>query len=648
MSGINLEIKANAGQAVNQLEKVASTLYEVSANTTKVSTGMASMGRATDKVGESAKKASEGLGKINTSSDKAGNALMNLGRVAQDAPFGFVGITNNINPLLESFQRLKAESGSTGNALKALAGSLMGGAGLGLAVSLITGALTVLSMNGFFKTKEATDSAAEAAKKYKEELSSIASSVGKEAANVAELISVLKSETSTREDKLEVIKKLNKINPETFKGLELEKNQVVGIDAAYKAYIATLKNVYAAKIIQARLDKEFARLVELEGAAKTKTERGNRALLNFYTGVDEKAGKASTKVGDLRVNFAQSLDPITATKGKIEELISSLSEFDNVVKVDSGKSGTEKKVKSIADVLAELERNIKALEQTEILFNVDKSRDKIKEIEGTIQTLFKDFGLKAYDKDIQDLNNRIKAIFVPLERVFNDFKPITSLQIKLDEEQAAKEIEKAAKKLPPLNVPLNVRKSEAQKEIEDFEKWLSDKNTSLAQSVSSTLGDAFGSIGESIGQSLAQGANFGEVVFGNLFKVLGAGLKELGRGMIQIGIAKTALEKFKFSPGIGTIVAGVAAIAAGALLSNIKLPGFANGVDNFSGGVAIVGERGPEIVRLPQGSDVIPNHRLNSMLPSSSNSVYIPNVTLRGSDLVVAFNRQNQTNGRNG
>ena len=62
---------------------------------------------------------------VKSGSNQAANALTNLGRVAQDAPFGFIGIQNNLNPLLESFQRLKAESGSTGGALKALAGSII-------------------------------------------------------------------------------------------------------------------------------------------------------------------------------------------------------------------------------------------------------------------------------------------------------------------------------------------------------------------------------------------------------------------------------------------------------------------------------------------------------------------------------------------
>lgn len=52
------------------------------------------------------------------------------------------------------------------------------------------------------------------------------------------------------------------------------------------------------------------------------------------------------------------------------------------------------------------------------------------------------------------------------------------------------------------------------------------------------------------------------------------------------------------------------------------LPGFAEGVTNFGGGLAVVGERGPELVNLPRGSSVVPNHQL-----SASNSV---NISIQG------------------
>lgn len=86
-------------------------------------------------------------GKVQTGSNQATVALTNLGRVVQDAPFGFIGIANNINPLLESFQRLQVEAGSSKAAFSALASGLIGAGGLGFAVSVVTSLLTAFTMN---------------------------------------------------------------------------------------------------------------------------------------------------------------------------------------------------------------------------------------------------------------------------------------------------------------------------------------------------------------------------------------------------------------------------------------------------------------------------------------------------------------------
>jgi phage-related tail protein len=47
--------------------------------------------------------------------------------------------------------------------------------------------------------------------------------------------------------------------------------------------------------------------------------------------------------------------------------------------------------------------------------------------------------------------------------------------------------------------------------------------------------------------------------------------------------------------------------------SGITVPGYASGTDFAPGGFALVGERGPELVHLPRGSQVTPNNRLGSM-----------------------------------
>jgi hypothetical protein len=76
-----------------------------------------------------------------STSNSATYALSNLSRVAQDAPYGFIGIANNLNPLLESFQKLSKEAGGSGAALKAMAGGLMGPAGIGLALGAVSSIL---------------------------------------------------------------------------------------------------------------------------------------------------------------------------------------------------------------------------------------------------------------------------------------------------------------------------------------------------------------------------------------------------------------------------------------------------------------------------------------------------------------------------
>lgn len=46
---------------------------------------------------------------------------------------------------------------------------------------------------------------------------------------------------------------------------------------------------------------------------------------------------------------------------------------------------------------------------------------------------------------------------------------------------------------------------------------------------------------------------------------------------------------------------------------SLHIPGFATGTNFAPGGLAIVGERGPELVNLPRGSQVVPNHELAGM-----------------------------------
>jgi len=71
------------------------------------------------------------------------------------------------------------------------------------------------------------------------------------------------------------------------------------------------------------------------------------------------------------------------------------------------------------------------------------------------------------------------------------------------------------------------------------------------------------------------------------------------------------------SSGGGGFLSGAAGLAM-----HMLIPGFADGVDNFGGGVAMVGERGPEILNLPKGSSVTPNSKLGRGATYTENHYY--------------------------
>lgn len=137
---LNIKIGANVTDLQSQLQKAENLLKQFEAALKKatnvgeinylnnsiktLNTTITNLGQQMNKVGRPAADAT--------------NALGNLSRVAQDAPYGFIGIANNLNPLLESFQRLSKESGGAGGALKSMVSGLTGPAGIGIALGVVS------------------------------------------------------------------------------------------------------------------------------------------------------------------------------------------------------------------------------------------------------------------------------------------------------------------------------------------------------------------------------------------------------------------------------------------------------------------------------------------------------------------------------
>ena len=126
-------------------------------------------------------------------------------------------------------------------------------------------------------------------------------------------------------------------------------------------------------------------------------------------------------------------------------------------------------------------------------------------------------------------------------------------------------------------------------------------------------------------------------------------IKYLVRIGVQMLIAKQAVEKIGLSPQTAIIAGFGLQVLAGALQAafNKKLQGFASGTTGVQeGGVYNVGERGPERIFLPRGAQVQPANEVQAY--GGGREIFIPAVTLSGSNLVIAFNRASQQMSRNG
>ena len=259
MQGIEIPIGAPLGQLDKDLKGANAKLSQFAA--------------------EASKSAGALGGSIANGAKTAGFALQNLGRVAQDAPFGFIGIQNNIQPLLESFQRLKQESGSTGGALKALASSLVGGGGLLLAVSLVTSALTVLAQNpekvagALNYLSGVVDNATATQKEYNKALIETQAEAKLEISTLESLIGIAKNENLSRNARLEALKAVKAEYPEQLNFLTLE---TVGSKEAAKAINLLSDSLLRKAKIQAAeklLGEAFVK--QLEATTKSAVEQAS-------------------------------------------------------------------------------------------------------------------------------------------------------------------------------------------------------------------------------------------------------------------------------------------------------------------------------------------------------------------------------------
>lgn len=561
--GLEIQIGANVSNAVQGLNQVQTELGQTAEGSVKVAGAV--------------NQATTSINKLPVSTKEATSAVSNLSRIVQDAPFGFIAISNNLQPLFDDFQKLKSQTGSVGGAFKGLVNAIAPPAGISLAFATATSLITYFSKE-LFNSGQASQKAKSDADKLKESITGIYSETAREAASVSGFIAILKNETETRQRKLSAIKELQQIQPQIFSGLKLEGEAVIGLDNAYKNYLDNLKNVIAVKIKQAQLEQLVEKQLKLQGVTLTANEKklveGTKNFQQALSNDPRLQGTDAEKIKQYYKNQEnQSKQTLNALESDINQLQGEITELSKGVETVNIKPP---KIKA-----GKLNLN-QFLEQEEVEIPLKFPGD-----------------YTEISKDVSPVGALIKK---SMNEYFKRTEPLdATLLLALDAEKLKKFEFMGFKGL-----------TEAQKD-------LADTGNMIANMLTPSL------------DAMIQAVSRGE----NAFEAFGQGVKAVLVQVIQKLAATAVLAGILsaiFPGGLGG-AQGFSAIFG-------RLAGFrATGGPVSGGSPYVVGERGPELFVPSVSGSIVPNNAVGSFMSGRSNSGGSGMSVLRGQDILLAYAR---------
>jgi hypothetical protein len=650
MQGIEIPIGAPLGQldkdlknATNKISNFADTTLGKFAilNKTKFTFGQNFISEA-DKLAGKGKGLGDNLsGPLVKGSNQAAFALQNLGRVAQDAPFGFIGIQNNLNPLLESFQRLKAETGGTGSALKALGQTLIGPAGLGIALSVVSAGILFYQQYQQRANKEVA-TAKKVTDEYINSLGQVQQAQLKGAQNAQNELVTLKllysqyqNATLPLEQRKDAYKEIQKLYPAYFGNMAFE---ATATDKTKNAYNSLTDSILASARARAAADliaKNSTRQLENEQKVVdlTKQIQDERTKqIKLQSAVESQNLLAKQEANILTSKQAQIVNQYLKAGAKEAEL----TKLKNNLLTDTNLL-TEK------NLLLEKAVNAETLKGAKISGNV--GGDAMQKAKG--KSVKDDAKKRA-----ADLSKEGNAFAVKMLKSLQDFQinatneaaKRKSLLNVIDEDElnlAVRQAEKSAKeivdKFAPISVPL----------LTPFQKLnLYIKETIIPQLSSSfkTFFDdllmngklSFDALGQAIKNTFLSVLS-SEATKGVLSLLTGGDKKEGGKGGGLLGVVGGLL-KIGGKKAVGGAVAsggGAAALGGGTAATGGALLPILAGVAAVAG-IASLFKKKPKQAPLPQASSTISTSAAGSAQDFGGGRVVFE---ISGTNLVGVLNR---------
>jgi hypothetical protein len=625
-----------------------------------------------DGIDKSSRAATNAVRAFSNATSAGNGVVTDFSRVIQDLPFGFLGIANNLTQLPGSLQRLSAAAKESGKSIGSLLFSAATGfSGIGLILSAVTSGL-LIAQNGMMGFGRASKKAQEDADELAKTIRSIGDIRGEAIGGVqgqvaqvnilAEAVSDSNLPYAQRKRALEELKDINKAY---FGDLKLEDaatgkltktvdeyTKALVSSAIVKSFVNEIAEVSKAAIkSDAELTKATDRLARAEKALKAARStgglRGREGTAETSAAIDAN-NELITAFEQQRSLREKTLDLETQRTVLHDQLNKALKESIQFKDLDS--KGSEREVDLLQKRLTALEKIREATKDLSVVANL---QEQIFDLQ--VKITLRDAAKNGLSKEETDL--AIKGFRDQLTEAFSkealSFEAIPKVKVTRVElapiEPSAIEsaIAKATgfdKKIPIesdrqvqirlLGLEFVLAQEEAQKAVEKLRDTVVNGAIESFAAVGNSLGEALAGAfsGAGIGEGLAKAAS-------SFLSGIGGVLQEIGKQIIATSTLIKALKeslKTLITNPVAAIGVGLGLVALGGLLKSIKIPAFAGGVNNFSGGLALVGERGPELVNLPRGSDVIPNHMLGA---DGVNISLVPTIRFSMADFIIGFER---------
>lgn len=461
-----------------------------------------------------------------------GNALMQFSRIAQDAPYGIIGIGNNLTATTEAFTHLKNQTGSTGGALKALANSFMGSGGILLGVSLLTTGLTLMAQKGL-SVSDVFNKLTGNFNQFKQILSDTNSEASKNSASEISLmnanVAAAKNVKLEMSDRLIAVKELQNEFPAYFGNLTQE--QILNGNVA-----SAVKEVTEALIAKARASALSSKIGELAQKEFELREKETKALKEYNAlNKEVKKGKFDTANSGAQA-YQDALGNTNATNDAysiaINRLHSQKSSLEEIRRELASNLALQNKYKDV------INKNI----ASSLRLNSVKSKETTpKDTYSTPQV--SPLKSKITPAGLEDLSGQIVQI--------------------------AKEVQGAegviSSSMKNINIAFDTSTFSALETLMQF-------NEDMRLLIEGALTGTFNALGDAIGNALSNGGNVFSSIAESLISSMGRFLSEMGSLLIKYGtlaIVKGKLDTAIKAGGIVSVGAGIAAIAVGIALKGV-------------------------------------------------------------------------------